>query len=184
MREGDVEAWQRLVDLYAPTIFHWCRQAGLRDEDAGDVVQEVFKSVVAGLEGFDRDRGGFGAWLRGIARHRIQDHFRRQGGLPAARGGTDAQRQFLEIADMPDSSFPDYQKNPEADVWHRAVELVRAEFEAGTWQAFWRVAVDGQRPADVAEELGMTLGAVYKAKSRVLRRVRQELADLEETDDA
>lgn len=101
-----------------------------------------------------------------------------------ARGGTDAQRQLLEIADIPDPSRPDSQPNPEPGVWHRAVELVRAEFEAATWQAFWRVAVDGQRSADVAEELGMTLHAVYKAKSRVLRRVRQELAELEDADDA
>ncbi|MDY0166995.1 MAG: hypothetical protein RBS80_10655 [Thermoguttaceae bacterium] len=84
---------------------------------------------------------------------------------------------------MTDPSLPDGQPNPEANVWHRAVKLVQAEFEASTWRAFWRVAVDGQRPADVAEELGMTLHAVYKAKSRVLRRVRQELADLEEADD-
>jgi len=179
MRGGDVEAWQRLVDLYAPLIYHWCRQSRLRDEDAGDVVQEVFKSVLTSLDDFRSDRGAFRAWLRGITRHRIQDHFRGREGLPTAKGGTDAQRHLLQIPDTSDPSIATGSLDTDHGVWRRALEMVQAEFEARTWQAFWRVAVDGERPADIAGELGMTLHAVYKAKSRVLRRVRQELTDLE-----
>ena len=58
------------------------------------------------------------------------------------------------------------------------MELVRAGVEDRTWQAFWRVTVDGRPVADVADELGMTALAVYKAKYRVLRRIREELGDL------
>jgi RNA polymerase sigma-70 factor (ECF subfamily) len=181
MRAGDSEAWQRSVDLYAPLIYHWCCISGLRDDDAGDVVQEVFQSVVTSLDDFRSDRGGgFRAWLRGITRHRILDHFRTQKGLPAAQGGTDAQQQFLQVPDIDEPSTATSVFAPEDEVWRRALDLVRAEFENNTWRAFWRVAVDHERPADVATELGMSVHAVYKAKSRILRRVRQELADLEE----
>ncbi|MDY0166994.1 MAG: sigma factor [Thermoguttaceae bacterium] len=89
MREGDVRAWQRLVDLYAPTIYHWCRQTGLGDADAGDVVQEVFKSVITSLEGFDRDRGGGSGALHGTAFRTTSDAKaagRRPGEAPTPNG--------------------------------------------------------------------------------------------------
>ncbi len=90
-----------------------------------------------------------------------------------------AQQQLMEVPQPPDAA--ELTESPEAEdaLWRRAVESVRAEFEDHTWQAFWRVAVDGQPPAAVAEELSTTIQAVYKAKSRVLRRVRQEFAELD-----
>jgi RNA polymerase sigma-70 factor (ECF subfamily) len=58
--------------------------------------------------------------------------------------------------------------------------MIRAEFEARTWEAFWRVSVDGQSPSDVASDLGMSVAAIYKAKSRVLARFREVLRELPE----
>ncbi len=181
VKSQDPLAWQRLVKLYGPLVYHWCRSSGLGGEDTADIVQEVFCAVAPGIGGF---RGGgrtgsFRAWLRTITRNKIHDHFRRKHGQPEAKGGTVAQRQFMDVpqpAELTELTDP-----PEAEdsLWRRVVELVRAEFEDRTWQAFWRVAVDGQAPATVAEELSTTVHAVYKAKSRVLRRVRQELADLD-----
>ena len=175
------EAWQRLVNLYGPLVYHWCRSSGLKGEDTADVVQEVFCSVASGIAEFHGGdhRGSFRAWLRTITRNTIHDLFRRKHRQPEAKGGTVAQQQFLEVPQPPVAS--ELSEPPEAEdaLWRRAVEFVRAEFEDRTWQAFWRVAVDGQRPAAVAEELSTTVHAVYKAKSRVLRRVRQELADLD-----
>ena len=85
-------------------------------------------------------QGSFRAWLRAIARNKINDLFRRRHGQAEAKGGTTAQQQFLEVPQPEELSDP-----PEAEdaLWRRAVELVRAEFEDRTWQAFWRVAVDG-----------------------------------------
>ncbi len=99
--------------------------------------------------------------------------------MPEGEGGTSAQRQIMQVPQP--CEIPELTDPPEAEdaLWRRAVELVRAEFEDQTWKAFWRVAVDGQTPAAVAEELSTTVPAVYKAKSRVLRRVRQELGDLD-----
>jgi RNA polymerase sigma-70 factor (ECF subfamily) len=92
-----------------------------------------------------------------------------------AQGGTDAHRQFQRVAEqeLPDDSAEDL-----SGLYHRGLELVRGEFEEKTWQACWRVAVDGQSPAVIAADLGVTPAAVRKAKSRVLHRLREEIGDL------
>ncbi|MHC4180290.1 MAG: RNA polymerase sigma factor [Planctomycetota bacterium] len=174
------EAWERLVDLYAPMVYRWCRLSGVRREDAADVVQEVFSSVATHVADFRRENPGdsFTAWLATITRNKIRDYLRRLQGRPRARGGTDAQQQLLEIAALSELSQPSSRGHGDGSLSRRALDLVRAEFENRTWEAFWRTAVDGQCPADVAEDLGMSVNAVYKAKSRVLRRLRRELGDL------
>jgi RNA polymerase sigma-70 factor (ECF subfamily) len=174
------EAWERLAELYGPLVYRWCRLAGVRSDEAPDVVQEVFAALAVGIGNFRRDRPGdnFRAWLAGIARHKIADHFRRRQGRPEARGGTDAQQQLLEVPELADPGSRSDSAGRDGLLPRRALELIRAEFENRTWEAFWRTAIDGQRPAHVAEELGMSVMAVYKAKSRVLRRLRQELGDL------
>ncbi len=153
---------------------------GLPLQDTPDVVQEVFRSVFAGLDDFRGDhKGSFRAWLRGITRHRVLDQLRRDKGVPEVAGGTAAQQRFQEIPEEDDPTTTHAAVDPAHSLWHRALELVKGEFEIATWQAFWRVAVDGEAPADVAEDMAMTRHAVYQAKSRVMRRLRQELNGLE-----
>jgi RNA polymerase sigma-70 factor, ECF subfamily len=180
VRANDQDAWRRLLHLYRPLVVFWCKDWGVRGPDADDVSQEVFQAVAAGLEGFRRDRAGdtFRGWLRCITRHKVVNHFRRQYRQPRARGGTQAQRNLQKVSEL---ETPPEADDPPAEVsglYHRALELVRAEFEGRTWQAFWRAAVEGQAPADIAADLGVTPAAVRKAKSRVLRRLREEVGDL------
>lgn len=174
------EAWERLVDLYGPIVYRWCRQSGLRREDAADVVQEVFRAVARQIGSFRRDRPGdsFTGWLGTITRNKVRDHFRRGQDRPDARGGTDAQVQLQQIPEPPDFSEATSRQEVHSLLSRRALDLVRAEFENRTWEAFWRATVDGQTAAHIAEDLGMTVNAVYKAKSRVLRRLRRELGEL------
>ena len=170
------EAWTRLVDLFGPTVYRWCRCSGARPEDAADVVQEVFSAVAAHVGDFQRRNGddSFTAWLATITRNKIRDHFRRQD-RPQARGGTDAHAQLEQL---PEPVEPSEVAEVDRALPRRGLQLVRAEFENRTWEAFWRATVDGQAPADIAEDLGMSVAAVYQAKSRVLRRLRQELGGL------
>jgi RNA polymerase sigma-70 factor (ECF subfamily) len=178
-RADDSAAWERLVGLYAPLVFGWCRRWGLPEQDAADVLQEVFQAVVAHLAGFrsGREGGTFRGWLRTIAHNKVQDHFRRAGRQPRAAGGSDAQARLAQVpgAEAPGS---DEAEPEERGLFLRALELIRGDFEERTWQAFWRTAVDGRAPRDVADELGMSAGAVRVAKSRVLHRLREELGDL------
>jgi len=175
------EAWRQLVRLYGPVVYGWCRQSGIQAADAADVAQETFRAVSMGVENFHRERPGdtFRGWLWTVTRNKIRDHFRHDQGLPPAQGGTDAQRQWAQIPDQaPKSSTTSTQSPSNQSLTHRGLELVRAGFEDSTWEAFWRTTVDHQPAAAVAEELDMTPAAVYKAKSRIMRRIRQELGEL------
>ena len=176
VREPD--AWERIVTLYSPLVRHWCRQAGIPDHDIQDVSQEVFAAVSSNLGKFQADRQGttFRAWMRGIARHKFQHYFEDRG-EPAA-GGTDAQMRLQQVPTPPDELDLSEAPADVAGVYHRAVTLVRDQFEERTWKAFWQVAIEDRSPAEVAAEMGITPNAVRQAKSRVLRRLKEEMGEL------
>lgn len=177
IRGGDQDAWHRLFKLYGPLVLHWCEQWGVAGADAEDVRQEVFRSVAGGVDNFKRERPGdtFRGWLRVVTRSKLINHLQRQQKLPEAQGGTDAQLRLQQISDQDHSDDPPEEMSA---LYHRALELVRLEFEISTWQAFWRAAVEGQSPAVIAAEMGVSTAAVRKAKSRVLIRLREELGEL------
>ena len=192
VRGNDAEAWDRLVQLYAPLVFHWCRRRNLHEEDIADVMHEVFQAVASNIDRFQKQKPGdtFRGWLRIITRNKVHDHFRRQRHEPQGAGGTVAQQWLAQLpsqsAMTPDDedaedgdAEADDDRELSADVRlvHRALDQIRGQFRERTWLAFWRTAVDGQSPADIADELSMTPGAVRVAKSRVLQRLREELGD-------
>jgi RNA polymerase sigma-70 factor (ECF subfamily) len=178
-RARDPEAWRRLLELYQPLVLFWCRQAGLRGPDAEDLAQEVFAAAAVGLAEFHRDRPGdtFRGWLRGITRNQVLLHFRRNRGKAQAQGGSDAWHHLQGLPD-PLATPPDEETQEVREVYRRALEQVRSAFETQTWQLFWLTVVEGRAPADLAAELGLSVSAVRQAKSRVLRRLKQELGEL------
>ena len=182
LREQDVDAWKRLTDLYGPLVYSWSRRAGLTPADAADVVQEVFIGVSRGMKSFRRDLPGssFHGWIATITRNKIQDHFRRRATRPLAKGGSDAQQMLQSLAALDEGNISTEAQSA-ADrriLLSRAIELVRAEFEERTWRAFWLTTVESRLPVHAAEELQISLNAVYKARSRILRRLREELQGL------
>jgi RNA polymerase sigma-70 factor (ECF subfamily) len=186
VKQRERDAWNRLAELYGPMVYAWCRRIGLNAEDARDVVQDVFAAVATGIGQFRGGRrGAFRAWLRTITRNKVHDHFRREEHHTSAEGGSSARRRLMELADgtrPADESATGPSDPGEDDVWRYLIALVRAQFSDHVWTAFWRTTVDAQPPAEVAEELDMSVAAVYQAKSRVLRRLRQALGELEEAD--
>jgi RNA polymerase sigma-70 factor (ECF subfamily) len=179
LRANDGTAWQRVIHLYEPLVRSWCRRCGLGAEDAEDVAQEVFAGAAAGFGGFHRDRPGdtFRGWLRGITRLQVALHFRRIQGRPQAEGGSAAWQQ-LQAVPGPLADADAAETAEVGQLYRRALEQVRGEFAERTWQAFWLTAVEGRLPADLAGELGMTSAAIRQAKSRVLRRLQQEMGEL------
>ncbi len=176
----DKAAWRRLSELYGPVVYGWVRGAGFGEHDAADIVQEVFKAVFSSLHRFrsDRPTDRFRSWLGTITHRRACDHLRRRPAQPPAAGGTDAQLMFQELAArLPEEGLPE-DANSHADLIRRALELVRPEFARHTWQACMQTVVEGRRPAEVAAELEMSVGAVYVARSRVLKRLKSELEGL------
>ncbi|NUQ64446.1 MAG: sigma-70 family RNA polymerase sigma factor [Pirellulales bacterium] len=179
LRGHDHEAWQRLLHLYTPLVFSWCRDARIESQDAPDVVQDVFQAVARGIAAFRHSRPNdtFRGWLRTITDSKICDHFRHRAGRPVALGGTDAQLRFADLA-ADDSQGP-ASANPLAALVHRALALIRDEFEDSTWRAFWLTTIEEKSSSDAAEQLATTPGAVRQAKYKVMRRLRQELGDAE-----
>jgi RNA polymerase sigma-70 factor (ECF subfamily) len=174
----DGAAWQEFVDLYAPLVYGWARHKGLQDADAADVTQEVFRSMagaVAKLE-YDASRGAFRGWLFTVTRNRIRNFLASRQARERGSGGT-TMMQFLE--EQPEKGEEaawelEYQQR----VFAWAAERVRGQFEERTWQAFWLAAVERKSGEEVAQELQMSVGAVYVAKNRVLNRLRQEVQEM------
>jgi len=175
LKAGDAGAWQRLAQIYTPLVYRWSQQAGLRDSDAVDVVQEVFQAVAGGIDGFRRERAGdsLRGWLRGIARHKLQDHFRRLASSPEVTGGSENLARLQQLESLPEER--DTVDRELCDLVQRAAALIQTDFQEKTWRAFWRTSIDRQPAADVAQELGLTVGAVHAARFRVLKRLREEL---------
>jgi RNA polymerase sigma-70 factor (ECF subfamily) len=180
IKADDAAAWDRLIGLYAPLVYRWCRRWDLPDQEIADVLQEVFQAVATHVAGFRKEREGdtFRGWLLTIARNKVRDHYRRAGREPGGAGGTDAQIRFsrLPAAQTPDDEDSS-DRRADRDVVGRALELIRGEFEERTWRAFWLTAVEDRAPKEVAIELEMSPGAVRVAKSRVLQRLREELGE-------
>ncbi len=171
-------AWQRLVGLYSPLVRVWCRQSGIPEHDIPDVSQEVFAVVASSLAKFEGDRPGatFRGWMRGIVRHKLWHHVRRRG--EPAIGGTDAHKRIQQIP-APENGI-ELSESP-ADVtglYQRALRQVRDQFEERTFTAFWQVTIENRSPMEVGSELGISANAVRQAKSRVLRRLKEEMGEL------
>ena len=179
VRNADDGAWRRLVELYGPLIFSWGRRHQLSDEDAADVMQEVFAAVARSVQHFETQprRGRFRGWLWTITRNKIRDHFRRTRNEVQARGGDTA---WNELAAWPEEWSDDASIVSRQEVrllFDRALELIREEFQPQTWQAFWKSVVEGEATDVIARELRLSANGVRQAKSRVLRRLRAELGD-------
>jgi RNA polymerase sigma-70 factor (ECF subfamily) len=186
LQDGLPAAWERLTALYAPLVYSWCRGMHLAEQDMPDIFQQVFQAVALHIQSFHKDRPGdsFRHWLRAITRNKVRDHFRRNARQAQAAGGTDAQIYFSQLAAPPaEPEATDECAAPEDEgeirqLLRGALARIRGQVHAQTWQAFWKVVVEGQTPEEVGAELGMRPGTVRVAKSRVLSRLRSELAEI------
>lgn len=171
-REGRAEDWARLVNLLSPLLYDWSRRMGLSENDAADLVQEVFAVLVTKLPEFQYDpQKTFRGWLRTVGRNKWREMRRRRSETPT---GTE-ELNALAAADDPD---PYWDVEFREHLAARALEIMRSQFQPTTWRACWEHVVSGRTAAEVARELGISEGAVYVAKSRVLRRLRRELQGL------
>jgi RNA polymerase sigma-70 factor (ECF subfamily) len=177
VRERDADAWRRLARLYTPLVYRWARECNLQANDSADIAQEVFTAVARSIDRFRHDHpdATFRGWLWTITRNQIRLHFRRAQQRPAAQGGSTANLLLAEQA-VDDGASEPAGFNAEASLVHRAMQLVRSDFQPQTWQAFWRMVVDGRSAPEVGAELGMTPAAVRQAKYRVLCRLHEELS--------
>lgn len=171
-RGSDQAAWDRFVELYTPLLLAWCRRLGLSDADSADLMQTVFVTLCEKLPEFQYDPArSFRAWLKTVLMNSWRNQVRKlRPGVLHGQGSLD-----------PDS-IPDTDPRLQLDeaeyrshLVRRALALMQANFEPSTWRACWEHVVNERPAQEVATELGITLNAVYLAKSRVLRHLRHEL---------
>jgi RNA polymerase sigma-70 factor (ECF subfamily) len=181
-RQREPSAWRELVDLYGPLVGHWCAQCGLDAHATADCVQETFASVVRSLPGYQplKSNGSFRSWLWTITSNKIKDYRRRRQREVEAAGGSTALQSLQQVPDselVPDSEPTDPRQLSE--LFSRGLAQVQSEFETRTWSIFQRTVIDRIETAIVAGEFGVTPATVRQTRSRVLRRLRQQLGDLE-----
>ena len=171
---GDEWAWRELAELYEPLLRRWMTRYDVGGVDADDLVQETLLFVARRLKGFEHNgrTGAFRCWLRTALVHRLQRHWREQRRRPVAGGEVLAALAELEDAASGLSRLWDRQHD--AHVARRLLEKVRPRFEQRTWEAFRLTALEGMKPADAAEKLGVSANAVCAARCRVLSALRQE----------
>jgi len=169
----DPDAWSRFVTLYTPLIYAWACRARLQEQDAQDLVQDVFITLLRVLPTFTYDRDqSFRRWLRTVTLNTWRND-RKRAGNRLLRGAADAG----QVA-VPDDLEAMWEAEYRQHVVTRALCVMRADFQETTWKACWEMVVAGRPAADVAAELGLTVGAVYAAKVRVMNRLREELRGL------
>ena len=172
---ADTAAWDEVVAIYGPLVFRMAQRQGLQPADADDVVQEVFAAVAASVADWvDRSsRGRFRAWLLTIARNIAINALTRrpQGGVGA--GGDGALASLVALPAPSDSNLSSqFDVKYQREVFRWAAERVRDAVAPSTWDAFHRTHVQGHPIADVARQLGISVGGVYIARSRVMHRMR------------
>jgi RNA polymerase sigma-70 factor (ECF subfamily) len=175
----DSADWLKLQDIYLPLIRGWLtRVADLRDE-AEDLSQEVLVVLLSELPAFERQRdGSFRAWLRQITLNRLWKFQRTRRKTPRTEGGCGADQLLAQLADPNSDLVRQWDQDHDRHVVHKLLALVKEDFEPNTWRAFTLFALEGRPAARVAEEVGMKESAVMQAKSRILKRLREEAGGL------
>lgn len=174
---ADAPAWTQFVRIYTPLIYGFARKRGLQDADASDLTQDVLAAVARAIRGLDYDpeRGSFRSWLFTAVRHRLGHYLTRRPHQPPGSGDSRAHERLAEQP-APEQEA-EWDLEYERRLFHWAAEQVRPTVEQPTWQAFWQTALEGRDPKDVGRALGMQVAAVYMAKSRVLKRLKDAIAE-------
>jgi RNA polymerase sigma-70 factor (ECF subfamily) len=178
----DGQAWAQFVEIYAPLVYGHARKAGLQDADAADLTQEVLRAVAGAVGRLDYDprRGSFRGWLFTVVRNTLRNFLAGQKRHCRGSGDTSA-LAWLEAQPARDGEqSAQWDQEYEQRLFTWAAEQVRGGFHDSTWQAFWQTAVEGKSAKDVGQALGMSAGAVYVAKSRVLARLTEQIRQIQE----
>ncbi|MFN6206242.1 MAG: RNA polymerase sigma factor [Planctomycetota bacterium] len=171
----DERAWQEFVEIYQPLIERLVTRYGLQPADAQDISQEVLTRVAKAIPEWEHDpaRGTFRGWLTRVTRNLTIEQLRPRARRPLTNPASGQLEQFQRDADSI------FQLEQQRELFGWAARKARDQFVPTTWQAFWLTAVEQRSPSEVAEQLGLSTGAVYIARSRVMARLRELIEQTE-----
>ena len=174
-------AWDEFVVIYRPVIYRMARRRGMQDADAQDVAQNILVRIAGAISNYEQKDGvRFRHWLRRVARNAIVSAVTRSP-KDVAAGGTVAADLLDEQADADPAIDAEFETEHRRELYLRAAASVRTDVNAETWQAFEMTIVQGMPCEDVAEQLGKSVGTVYAARSRIIKRLRDRIKRMEES---
>jgi RNA polymerase sigma factor (sigma-70 family) len=176
----DGQAWSQFVEIYAPLVYGFARKHGLQDADAADLTQDTLRSVsgAVGRLDYDPKRGSFRGWLFTVVRNKLRDFLSSPQRQCQGSGDTHFQDLLEEQPSREQDLTALWDREYERQVLAWAAEQIRGGFQDSTWQAFWQTTVEGKRGKEVAQALGISVAAVYLAKSRVMARLKEQIQRL------
>lgn len=178
--QNDVEAWEQFVEIYQPLVYRIAVARGFQDADAHDLVQEVMSRVARSVSGWDpnAEQGTFRGWISRIARNLVIDFLRHKKHLPQTGDHSEIIRMVeSRVEETPESNYFDLEH--EKQLFGYAADQIRDQFQPTTWQAFWRTAVQQESIQEVGCDLGLTRGAVYIARCRVMAKLKETVQQLQ-----
>jgi RNA polymerase sigma factor (sigma-70 family) len=177
----DAEAWEEFVAIYSPVLYRFARQKGLQHADAQNLVQEVVMAVARSVESWDPDpaRGKFRSWLFRVARNRAINFLTRPNHKGIGTGDTGTLRWLENQPDGTEADSALFDREYRREVFHWAASKVRVAVQETTWQAFWLTSLEERPVPEVAAKLGMSPGAVYIARSRVMAKLQDQVSQWE-----
>lgn len=181
---ADAEAWREFAAIYEPFVYRFARRGGLQDADAHELVQNVMLAVARAVGRWrpDENRGRFRTWLFRISRNQLIDLSSRLRRQALVRGGTDMLTILDQQPSTEDWSNDAMTLSHRQELFRWAAERVEQSVQPATWQAFWMTAMEDQAVEKVADRLGLSVGAIYVARSRVTARLREEVKKWEDDD--
>ncbi len=177
----DERSWNEFFELYGPLVLRYLRYRGISADDALDLSQDVLLIVARRIKTFEYDESrSFRGWLRKVAENRVKRHFRTNLRRPHGAGGTTHQQVVEQLP-----SLDDEQAKWIEDQWRQrrlemAAKRVRSEVTPQTWRIFELRYYEQKSSEQVAEALGMKVGAAYTAYCRVLQRLRKTVEEIDE----
>ena len=180
---GNQEAWREFASLYEPLIYRLAARKGFQHADAQDLLQEVLVAIARGIDRLEigEDKGRFRGWLSRISRNLIVNALEKRQRTVVGSGDSDICERLAQEPALDDQAQTAYILEFRRELFHWAARGIRAEFQPATWNLFWRTSVEGEPIAETARELGLSLGAAYAARCRVLARLRKKIEELEDS---
>ena len=179
----DADAWSQFVEIYSPLIFSFARRSRLQESDAADLVQEVMGEVSKSISRFEYDPqiGKFRSWLYKIARRTSSRIQQKQSRQPKGTGDSHTIQTLNNHPNQSDDLQQFWEREYQQRLIDWASNQIRDQFREETWQAFWLTSVEEQSPQEVAKSLGLSVGSVYVAKSRVMKRLAERIREIDES---
>jgi len=175
-------AWAEFLQIYEPLISRVVRQRGIQPADVSEVTQEVLMAVARSIHRWESDpeQGSFRGWLSTITRNLVVNFLIKQARHPRGSGNSDFHR-WLEDQPAPEGEISEqFDIERKRQTFRYAAEQVRGEFRAATWQAFWATAVENRTVTEVSAELGVSPGMIYVSRSRVMKRLREAVEQIQQ----